>query len=80
MSYYIKYETYIIIVPCYNERKKYIIICVSSFRPIFDSLKSKYDFEILFVNDGSTDKTLDEMYKVIDSNNDLNIKAYRSIS
>jgi len=63
-----------IIVPAHNEEKN-ISLFVSSFGPIFDSLKSKYEFEILFVNDGSIDKTLDEIYKVIDNNNDLNIKV-----
>lgn len=63
-----------IIVPAHNEEKN-IALFISSFRPIFDSLKNKYSFEVLFINDGSTDNTLEEIYKTIDNNSDLNIKV-----
>lgn len=62
-----------IIVPAHNEEQN-IVLFISSFRSIFDSLKNKYSFEVLFVNDGSSDNTLKEIYKVIDNNNDLDIK------
>mgnify|MGYP003811184797 CR=1 FL=1 len=63
-----------IIVPTYNEEKN-ISLFVSSFRPVFDSLKSKYSFEMLFINDGSNDNTLSEIYSVIDNNPDIDIKV-----
>lgn len=45
------------IVPAYNEEKK--------IKPVLDALvKSKYLHEVICVNDGSTDKTLEEIKKV----------------
>lgn len=62
-----------IIVPAYNEEKN-IALFITKIKEIFSSLKSKYKFEVLFVNDGSIDNTLKEIYKVIDNNTDLDIK------
>jgi len=63
-----------IIVPAHNEEKN-ILLFMSSFRYIFESLRSKYFFELLFINDGSNDNTLSEIYSVIDNNPDIDIKV-----
>ena len=43
-----------IVIPCYNEAKG----VARSLDEIFDTLHEKNDFEIITINDGSTDKTL----------------------
>ncbi|MBR3094488.1 MAG: glycosyltransferase, partial [Clostridia bacterium] len=50
-----------LIVPCYNEEK--------NIRPFHDAVvnafrNENYDYEIVFVNDGSRDNTLGEMKKL----------------
>lgn len=59
-----------IIVPCFNS-EKYLIDC-------FDSIKMQTykDFEIIFVNDGSTDRTNDILNNIKGSNKDLHITIY----
>ncbi len=50
-----------IIVPCYNEEK----IVYQNLLKIINYLKNHFDsFEIIAVNDGSTDKTLNELKKL----------------
>ena len=49
-----------VIVPCYNEEKRFL----SGFNHYYSYLKKqKYDWELIFVNDGSRDKTLELMQK-----------------
>jgi len=53
-----------IIVPCYNEQKtigKVIMIIKKSLK-----LSKLYEYEIIIVNDASTDKTIDELNKIKD--------------
>lgn len=59
-----------IIVPCYNEKK--------SLEPFYTQLifalkKIEMDYEIIFVNDGSTDNTLEQMLSLKQSNNNIKI-------
>lgn len=59
-----------VIVPCYNEEdviEKFFNECVNSFA------NKSYDYEIVFVNDGSRDKTLEKLKKIYDDNKSLNI-------
>ncbi len=49
-----------IIIPAYNEELN-IDPIHAALTPIFASLSDRYDFEIIFVNDGSRDKTLDAL-------------------
>ena len=51
-----------VIIPVYNEKKSSCIISIN------ESLTKCYDFEIIFVNDGSIDASasiLDELEKII---------------
>ena len=53
-----------IIIPCYNE-EAVINICHREVTKVVDSIKD-YDFEIIYINDGSSDKTrelLEEIHK-----------------
>jgi dolichol-phosphate mannosyltransferase len=60
-----------VVVPIYNEEKN----INNLYQEIYDSLSSKYIFEICFINDGSKDlsleclKTLDSQYVKIINNN-----------
>ena len=59
-----------IAVPSYNI-EKYIHKCIESFNNIKTELYS--DFEVLIINDGSTDKTID-IVKKLSSETSLNLK------
>ena len=47
-----------IIVPCYNEQEA-IPIFYQEISKMFEKMKNDVDFEVIFVDDGSTDDTLD---------------------
>ena len=51
-----------IIIPAYNEEES-LPMLIDRIKKIMDSM-NKYDFEILFVNDGSKDKTLSIIKKI----------------
>lgn len=55
-----------IIVPAYNEEKN-IPLMYGELQKVFKILQDKYVFEIVFVNDGSTDKTIEEIEKLAES-------------
>ena len=57
-----------IIIPCYNEA---LTIPYFYKEIIKVTKKLKYNFEFIFVNDGSTDKTLDVIKKYIRTNKDV---------
>ena len=59
-----------IVVPCYNEEET-IPIYYDTMKKIMDQM-SYVDFEIIFVNDGSKDKTLQLCRKI--ASNDMRIK------
>ncbi|WP_296790728.1 glycosyltransferase family 2 protein [uncultured Methanobrevibacter sp.] len=56
-----------IVVPCYNEKDS-----VSIFHKEIEKTLTDMKYEIIFVNDGSSDNTLDEMKKLADT--DLKVK------
>jgi dolichol-phosphate mannosyltransferase len=60
-----------IVIPAYNEEKN-IPLMYSGLQKTFDLLRDRYFFEIIFVNDGSTDETLVEIEKLAE--NDKNVK------
>lgn len=57
-------KTLSIIVPAYNEEKN-IRPFYDAFKGVFQSLENKYQYELIFVNDGSTDHTDDEIGKIV---------------
>lgn len=59
-----------VVVPCYNEEQRFL----SGFNHYYSYLKNqKYGWELIFVNDGSKDKTLDLMKKTAKGKNQVNI-------
>ena len=71
-------KTIEIVVPCYNEEE-----CVSLFydkvKEVFEGMLSQYAFKILFVDDGSQDKTLEKVKELADTVGD-DIVRYLSFS
>ncbi len=57
-----KYKTISLLVPCYNEEET-IPIFYAEITNLFSALS--YDYEIIFVNDGSKDSTLKKMLKLV---------------
>ncbi|MFA9388721.1 MAG: glycosyltransferase [Prolixibacteraceae bacterium] len=53
-----------IVVPCYNETES----IREFYRVITEVLNSKYHYELIFVNDGSTDDTLSQLKELADRN------------
>ena len=47
-----------IIIPAYNEEES-LPFLIERINKLMNSLEDKYDFEILFINDGSKDRTLE---------------------
>ncbi|PIF45311.1 dolichol-phosphate mannosyltransferase [Chryseobacterium sp. 52] len=61
-----------IIVPCFNEEEN-----IDPFYTLLKSVVNKYHYEIIFINDGSTDQTLERIKEIAES--DPNI-TYISLS
>ena len=60
-----------LVVPCYNEE--------ANIKPFYDEIyntfkNEKVDLELIFINDGSKDKTIVELKKII-KKNDFEIKV-----
>jgi len=60
----------LIIIPAYNEEKN-ISLLYSSIKKSISGILQDYSYEIIFVDDGSTDRTFDEIKKV--SEKDKNV-------
>jgi dolichol-phosphate mannosyltransferase len=60
-----------IIIPAHNEEKN-IPLIYDELQKIFKTLQDKYIFDIIFVNDGSTDGTIGEIEKLAET--DQNVK------
>lgn len=56
-----------IIIPIYNEKEN-IPLFFEEFLKINEQLKDAYSFELIFVNDGSADSSINELYKIEDNN------------
>ncbi len=59
----VKMKKVSIVVPCYNEEES-IPLFYQEVDKITKEMKDKCDFEFIFVNDGSKDKTLEELRKL----------------
>jgi len=57
-----------IVIPAYNEEKN-IPLIYDELLKIFDDLKEKYDYEIIFVDDGSQDKSPEILETLTNQNN-----------
>lgn len=59
-----------IIVPCYNEEEVLKLYYDEMQKEVFSKIKDKYDYELLFIDDGSKDKTLEiaKQMKKVDNN------------
>ncbi len=60
------------VVPAYREGKN-ISLFYDEFKKIFANLEKKYDYELIFVNDGSPDETWAEILKICEI--DENVKG-----
>ena len=60
-----------IVVPVYNEEGN-INLLLSKLIPVIN----KYSYEIIFVNDGSNDKTIDEVKKQSETNNNIKLVSF----
>ena len=56
-----KKETISIVIPCYNE-EEVVDICHEEVTKVIDTLP--YNFEVIYINDGSTDKTFDKLLDI----------------
>ncbi|MDD2907166.1 MAG: glycosyltransferase family 2 protein [Candidatus Gracilibacteria bacterium] len=56
-----------IIIPAYREEKN-IFLVYSAIRKILSSIGDNYDYEMIFVNDGSSDNTWIEILKITNEN------------
>ena len=52
-----------IVIPAYNEEKN-IPLIYQELRKVLEKVFDKYDYEIIFVNDGSKDNTWEEIVKL----------------
>ena len=60
-----------IVIPCYNEEKNVAII-YDAIKKLFNNKKVSY--EMIFVNDGSKDQTMNELKKIVDKS-EANMKV-----
>lgn len=56
-------KSILVIIPTYNEEMN-ILPIYNALKNVFRSLEEKYSFEILFINDGSSDDTIGEIEKL----------------
>ena len=61
-----------LIVPCYNEEGN----VERFFQEVKNTFKENIDYEIVFVNDGSTDKTADELKKLHSNNENIQVISF----
>ena len=64
-----------IIIPVYNEEKNIGVLLDE----LGDILGSNYEYEIIVVDDKSTDGTVAEVIKKMNSNKKINIKYHNTI-
>ncbi len=64
-----------IVIPCYNEEESLDILFLK-LADVERIIKSKYDLEIIFINDGSIDDTHEKLAKRYDGRNDISIVTY----
>ena len=64
-----------IIVPAYNE-EEVIEIFYKELKKVIDKITAKYDYEIIFIDDGSKDKTLNKIKKLREKDSKIHIISF----
>ena len=64
-----------IIVPAYNE-EEVIELFYKKLKEVIDKITERYKYEIIFVDDGSKDKTLDILKKLRENDKNINIISF----
>ena len=59
-----------LIVPCYNEEES-IVILYDAIKDVEKGLRDRYTFEMVMVNDGSSDKTLEILKDLAEKDNEV---------
>lgn len=65
-----------IIVPCYNEEEVVNLFYQKVNEIVLSRINKKYDYEILFVNDGSKDNTLSLLKELKSIDNNIRIISF----
>ena len=65
-----------IIVPCYNEEDVLNLFDEEIHKVVIDKIKNEYDYEIIFVNDGSEDKTLEIVKQLKYKDNKIRVISF----
>ena len=64
-----------IIVPAYNE-EEVIELFYKKLKEVIDKITERYKYEIIFVDDGSKDNTLDILKKLRENDKNINIISF----
>ena len=64
-----------VVIPVYFE-EEVVGECYIRTKRVLESLKSKYEYEIIFVNDGSKDKTLDILEEISEEDNSVKVISF----
>ena len=64
-----------IVVPCYNE-EKVINVFYERIIKVINQFEKKYDYEIVFIDDGSKDNTFQELKKLRNKNQNIKIISF----
>ena len=66
-------QTLTFIIPVYNEVESLNIL----YNKILDSIKNRYIYEIIFIDDGSTDESVHVIKKLIDEDDNVHLIVFR---
>ena len=64
-----------IIIPIYNEEKN-ILLLYNEIKKVWENLKGKYDYEIIFVDDGSKDKSIKIMENLAEKDGKIKVIVF----
>lgn len=65
-----------IIVPCYNEEDVLQLFDQEIHKVVIEKIKNEFEYEILFINDGSNDKTLEILKKLKEKDEKIRIISF----